>query len=458
MPEMNGAGNTRTILIDPATNCMYTNDPATGQLVLITDPTSGMPLANRVLNIDAASGCYFVTDSATGKASWVIDPISGRPMVGAVPPAPVELPAQGQLSNQAQPGGSPQAAGQAFGQPASSAQPATVVQQPSAQQQSFSAPAGMNGQATQQGHFEKGPVPVQSDPLSNQPASAPSSQAAPEKPIVSTDPYANHDLQAGSAAAQSATSGMAVTALVVGLVAIATSFLPIINNGSFVLAILGAIFAIVGIVGTGAGKKKGRGMAVAGLLLGVAAIGITLATQSLYGAYVENVLDQIQHGTSPVAVSPADGESTGTTGPDAAPGNGQGGTAAPGGTGAPQGDYGAMKPGQTATFANGLSVTVNSVKLVKKSYDNSTMTEVNVSYANAGSSNEAFNLFDWRAEDKNGAIRSVTAYSGDNPLSSGQLSAGGTVTGNVYFDGAVAKVYYYNNVLQSDSNVCWIVE
>ena len=103
-------------------------------------------------------------------------------------------------------------------------------------------------------------------------------------------------------------------------------------------------------------------------------------------------------------------------------------------------------------------MTVNSIRSVKKSYDNSTMTEVSITYANAGSSNESFNVLDWKAEDKNGAIRNTAVYSGDNPLSSGALSPGGTVTGNVYFDGSVAKVYYYNNVMQSDSDICWIAE
>lgn len=51
------------------------------------------------------------------------------------------------------------------------------------------------------------------------------------------------------------TSGMAIAALVLGILAILTSFLPIINNGSFFLAALGLIFAVVGFVGIRKGKK-----------------------------------------------------------------------------------------------------------------------------------------------------------------------------------------------------------
>ena len=490
MPEANGAGNTRTILIDPMTNCMYTTDPTTGQPVLITDPATGMPLANQILSIDSTSGCYFVTNPATGQASWVIDPLTGRPMVGATPTTTARPAMQGQLGSQAQTAVSPNLANQPFQQASSSTTQTIPAQQPSTPGDPFGGAVAAQGQYVQPHATQfaneattphAGPSPSEmtnaQQPLGTpaitqpnqfpnnqaaasptQPDQRPNTQMAPEQPIMSGASYQNYEMQMGAAATQPATSAMAITALVIGLLAIATSFIPIINFGSFVLALLSAIFAIVGIVSTGKGKKKGQGMAVAGLLLSIAAVGIAFATQSLFGMYYNNVLEQIQHGPSPVAVSPVGDNSAGSAGQNAANGNGQGNAAAPTSANGPQADYSTMKPGQTATFENGLSVTVNSIRSVKKSYDNSTMTEVSITYANAGSSNESFNVLDWKAEDKNGAIRNTAVYSGDNPLSSGALSPGGTVTGNVYFDGSVAKVYYYNNVMQSGSNICWIAE
>ena len=85
---------------------------------------------------------------------------------------------------------------------------------------------------------------------------------------------------------------MAVASLVSGIVALVTSILPIINNLSFLLAILGIVFAIVGLVGISKGKKSGKGLGVAGLVLSVIAFILVLvmqseATQAAYGVTID---------------------------------------------------------------------------------------------------------------------------------------------------------------------------
>ena len=62
-------------------------------------------------------------------------------------------------------------------------------------------------------------------------------------------------------------SGMAIAGFVLGIIALLTSFLPIINNLSFFLAILGLIFGIVGMVGISKGKKSGKGLAIAAIVI-----------------------------------------------------------------------------------------------------------------------------------------------------------------------------------------------
>ena len=94
------------------------------------------------------------------------------------------------------------------------------------------------------------------------------------------------------------TSGMGIASLVLGILAILTSFLPIINNGSFFLALLGIILAIVGIIVTKKGKKSGRGLAIAGLILNILSIIIVLATQSLYGAAIDSALESTGKATA----------------------------------------------------------------------------------------------------------------------------------------------------------------
>lgn len=85
-----------------------------------------------------------------------------------------------------------------------------------------------------------------------------------------------------------AKSGMAIAGFVLGIIALLTSFLPIINNLSFLLALLGLIFAIVGFVGIQKGKKSGKGLAIAALVICIVSGVVVLATQSAYS----NALNQ----------------------------------------------------------------------------------------------------------------------------------------------------------------------
>ena len=71
-------------------------------------------------------------------------------------------------------------------------------------------------------------------------------------------------------------SGMAIAGFVLGIIALLTSFLPIINNFSFFLAILGMIFGIVGMVGILKGKKSGKGLAIAAIVICVVSGGVVV--------------------------------------------------------------------------------------------------------------------------------------------------------------------------------------
>lgn len=87
-------------------------------------------------------------------------------------------------------------------------------------------------------------------------------------------------------------SGLAIAALVLGIVAIVTSLLPIINNLSFLLAILGLIFAIVGLVGIVRGKKRGKGIAIAALVINVLSFVLVLGSQAMYGQAIDEATSQ----------------------------------------------------------------------------------------------------------------------------------------------------------------------
>lgn len=87
-------------------------------------------------------------------------------------------------------------------------------------------------------------------------------------------------------------SGFAIAALVLGIVAAATSFMPIINNASFFIALTGFILAIVAIAGIRKGRNSGKGLAVAGLVLSIVAGLLVLGTQAFYSAVLDEAVDQ----------------------------------------------------------------------------------------------------------------------------------------------------------------------
>lgn len=94
-------------------------------------------------------------------------------------------------------------------------------------------------------------------------------------------------------------SAAAIVALVLGIIGLVSSWVPIINNLAFLLAGLGFIFGVVGLIGTLRGKKSGRGLAIASLIVCVIACAVVLATQSAYS----NAIDEAAKGT--VSSSPA---------------------------------------------------------------------------------------------------------------------------------------------------------
>lgn len=68
-------------------------------------------------------------------------------------------------------------------------------------------------------------------------------------------------------------SSLCTAGLVLGIIGVCTSFIPIINNLSFVLGVLAVIFGLVSI------KKASRGKMIATVILGILAIIITLSAQ-----------------------------------------------------------------------------------------------------------------------------------------------------------------------------------
>ena len=85
-------------------------------------------------------------------------------------------------------------------------------------------------------------------------------------------------------------SGLAIAALVLGIIGICLSFIPIVNNAAFVLGILSTVFGIIVLA-----KKRSLGKAITGIILGILAIVITVAMQSTMSKAIDESLDELDY-------------------------------------------------------------------------------------------------------------------------------------------------------------------
>lgn len=263
-------------------------------------------------------------------------------------------------------------------------------------------------------------------------------------------------------------SGPAIAGLVLGILAILGSFLPIVNNLSFILALIGGVLSVVALIGAMRGKHTAKGMSIAGVVLAVVSIVVVLATQSMYSAAIDAASESLKD--EPVAASKSSSS-------DSAKDEAEKSDAAEAKQDEKKDekqdekqdekaeekkeeevDYSNMEQGQAVEMKSGLSVVVNSVQPGPTRYDDSPTVCVSVTYTNNGDSNESFNPFDWKSLDANGVESSTTFVTdGVDELQSGKLQAGGTVTGNIYFEGEPVKILYYSNMFNDDASAGWNV-
>lgn len=71
-----------------------------------------------------------------------------------------------------------------------------------------------------------------------------------------------------------------IVGIVFGALAVVLSFIPIINNLAFVLALVGFVLGIIAIVGVIRGKKQGKALSIVAIVLSVIAMVVTLSMQS----------------------------------------------------------------------------------------------------------------------------------------------------------------------------------
>ncbi len=85
-------------------------------------------------------------------------------------------------------------------------------------------------------------------------------------------------------------SGLAVTSLILGILAVVFSFIPFVNFFSFILGGLALIFGVIAAVTANGVKRRGRGMGIAGLVLGAISLVIAVLMIVAFVAVVDDAV------------------------------------------------------------------------------------------------------------------------------------------------------------------------
>lgn len=88
---------------------------------------------------------------------------------------------------------------------------------------------------------------------------------------------------------------LGILAIVFGGIALIGSWMPIINNLSFIIAILALILGIIGLF---INKKRSKTLAIIGTVIAVVSMAIVLITQTMYARALNNVSKDVETAVS----------------------------------------------------------------------------------------------------------------------------------------------------------------
>lgn len=93
---------------------------------------------------------------------------------------------------------------------------------------------------------------------------------------------------------------LGILAIIFGALALLGSWMPIINNFSFILAILALIF---GLIGFAVNRKRPKTLAIIGTVLSVVSIAIVLATQAMYAKSLDKIGKDVEQAVTSASSS-----------------------------------------------------------------------------------------------------------------------------------------------------------
>lgn len=234
-------------------------------------------------------------------------------------------------------------------------------------------------------------------------------------------------------------SGLGIASLVLGIIAIVGSWIPILNNLSFLLAIIGLILGIVGIVAIRKGKVGGKGLTIAAIIINVVAIVIVICTQWVFGKALDEFSKDLDSGPKVVSTSEkADAGDSKKADQKA--------------------DNSNLAIGKSVTLDNGLQISVDS-KVEKTDQAGDKYLLVTVTYKNTGSDPVDYNEFEWKQTSASGNMEDPEIpILDEEPLNTGTLKAGGTVTGIIPVKPDAASLSYFGNIMDKEATATWLLK
>ena len=93
---------------------------------------------------------------------------------------------------------------------------------------------------------------------------------------------------------------LGILAIIFGALALLGSWMPIINNFSFILAILALIFGLIGFL---VNRKRPKTLAIIGTVLSIVSIAIVLGTQAMYAKSLDKLSKDIEQSVTSTSTS-----------------------------------------------------------------------------------------------------------------------------------------------------------
>lgn len=211
-------------------------------------------------------------------------------------------------------------------------------------------------------------------------------------------------------------NGLGTASLVLGIVAVALGWIPLIGLAGFICGIVGIALGIAGISRANRAVANNHAMAIVGTVLSV--LGVIISV--LVWMALASAISSTGAAAPRAAAQSADTAQSGDTAQSA-------GTAQYGGT-----QQTRFEAGQVADV-DGMVITAGRLQKARSSFGSLVCSQV--TYENRSGKTRSYNgLFDWKLQNPNGVIAMPSIFGVDDDLGAGDLAPGGHVTGRMCFE------------------------